>query len=251
MPCQFCKSSNHTLKNCNSLDSHKYLMKFLLFHITCPFHISEHIKFLKKYTKPQLAVVCKQLRTTVTGNKDQLIFFIIEKMFKNRTSHDMISTLTNENYVIINDQYLYLYQLGQSNNHGLFHSRLINMFENFYMVSYGVPRHGMEIISYFLRVRQHNENLYYNELQSHLKKLEIHVSVDTSLQNQECSICFEIKTNTKLGCLHEYCVDCVFGTAKVRTKSFINCAMCRAEINELKVSSLEIKNELLQKISSI
>jgi hypothetical protein len=103
----------------------------------------------------------------------------------------------------------------------------------------------------FYRVFQHNENLYYKDSQSHLKKLEIHVSVDESLQNQECSICFEIKTNTKLGCLHEYCVDCVFGTAKVRTKSFINCAICRAEINELKVSSLEIKNELLQKISSI
>jgi hypothetical protein len=233
MRCQFCKSSDHTLKNCNSLDSHKYLVKFLLFHMTRPFHISEQITFLKKYTKPQLAVVCKQLSTKFTGNKDQLMFFIIEKMFKNRTSHDMISTLTNENYVIINDQYLYLYQLGQSNNHGLFHSRLINMFENFY------------------RVFQHNENLYYKDSQSHLKKLEIHVSVDESLQNQECSICFEIKTNTKLGCLHEYCVDCVFGTAKVRTKSFINCAICRAEINELKVSSLEIKNELLQKISSI
>jgi hypothetical protein len=218
----------------------------------------EQITFLKKYTNPQLAVVCKQLRTTITGNKNQLMFFIIEKMFKNRTSQDMMSTLTQENYIIINDQYLYLYQLDQPNYYGSFHSNLITMFETFYMFYFGVPRYGMEMSSYVLRVRQHieinsivHENLYYNDLQSHLKKLEIHVSVDSSLQNQECCICFETKSNTKLGCLHEYCVDCVFGTAKVRLKSFINCAMCRAEINELKVSSLEIKNEFLQKLSSI
>lgn len=253
MPCQFCKSTTHTLTKCDSPIAHRYLVSFLLFHISRPFHISEQLTFLKKYSKPQLAIVCSQLKVPTTGNKDHLMFSIIHKMFKNRTASDMISTLSSENYFIINNQYLYLYQLGQPNYDGSLQSKLISMFEHFYMITYRVPRHGLPLSDYLLIVEQYNNSsgVNYYESWSHLKKLAIHVDVDNTLQNQECNICFEIKPNAKLGCLHEYCVDCIFGSAKVRTKSFINCAMCRAEINELQVASLEIKNELLQKISSI
>ena len=45
----------------------------------------------------------------------------------------------------------------------------------------------------------------------------------------------------RLGCSHEYCVDCVLGMAKVRTKSFIVCAICRGEVEEVQVGNAELK----------
>jgi hypothetical protein len=88
--------------------------------------------------------------------------------------------------------------------------------------------------------------------QSHLKKLNFHIRTDCSLAKaKECFICSEERPHAKLGCSHEYCVDCLFGTAKVRTKSFISCAVCRAEIDVVQVRTSEIKIALLRRISEV
>ena len=88
--------------------------------------------------------------------------------------------------------------------------------------------------------------------QSHLKKLSFHVETDSSLeQAKECFMCCEERPHAKLGCSHEYCIDCLFGTAKARTKSFICCAVCRAEIDVVQVGTTETKTDLLQKISAV
>jgi hypothetical protein len=77
---------------------------------------------------------------------------------------------------------------------------------------------------------------------SHLKKLKIKVKVDAKIQVQECFMCCdEDKPIARLGCSHEYCMDCVVKCAKVRTKSFIVCAMCRVEVEEIHVGNKDLK----------
>jgi hypothetical protein len=72
----------------------------------------------------------------------------------------------------------------------------------------------------------------------------------TQDQNQdqdqnECAICYEDNCKTvQLGCGHEFCVNCICEVAKARTKSFILCALCRDEINEIKVSDEATKKQL-------
>ena len=85
---------------------------------------------------------------------------------------------------------------------------------------------------------------------AHLKKLKIKVKLDKHLESKECFMCYDKKTHVKLGCDHEYCADCLVGTAKVRTKTFLNCAVCRSEIQEVKVLNKEHKAELISQLKN-
>ena len=104
--------------------------------------------------------------------------------------------------------------------------------------------------AYFVRDRL-GLDFAVDESKNHLKKLDFKVDIDASLLVQDCMICCDEKPNARLGCGHEYCVECVFGSAKVRTKTFITCAMCRAEITSVQVGADEIKANFLQKILDV
>jgi hypothetical protein len=86
------------------------------------------------------------------------------------------------------------------------------------------------------------------EKKTHLKKLKIKLKVDKKLETKECFMCYNVKPHVKLGCDHEYCADCLVGTAKVRTKTFITCAVCRSEVGEACVLNAEMKKSLGQQL---
>jgi len=62
----------------------------------------------------------------------------------------------------------------------------------------------------------------------------------------ECNICYDSKekqTFIKFNCSHEFCKDCVKQTLKnVRTEK-PQCALCRAEIKNMELTSQEIRDE--------
>jgi|688.fasta_scaffold37632_7 hypothetical protein len=96
------------------------------------------------------------------------------------------------------------------------------------------------------------QNNQQSQPNAHLKKLNFCIGTDKSLEKaKECFICSDERPHAKLGCSHEYCIDCLFGTAKVRTKSFISCAVCRDEINVVKVGADDIKVALLRRLSEV
>jgi hypothetical protein len=88
------------------------------------------------------------------------------------------------------------------------------------------------------------------ENKTHLKKLKIKVKLDKSLEKKECFMCYDEKSHVKLGCDHEYCADCLLGTATVRSKTFITCAVCRCEIGEIKVMNKELKKDLVDQLKT-
>ena len=250
MSCQFCKSSTHKLKNCDSQIAENMFMDFTEFYTLRMFNISQQIAYLGDHTKPQLAAICNKLGTYTSGTKQQLIFYIIEKLFISRTVSNMLSTLTAENMVAIDIEYDTLYPL--ANQYDSLESKLIRMLETFYFDAYRVRRNGLSSHEYARRVRI-SLGLYplVNESKNHLKKLDFKVDIDACLLVQDCTICCDEKPNARLGCGHEYCVECILGSAKVRTKTFITCAMCRTEITSVQVGADEIKSDFLQKISAV
>ena len=250
MPCQFCQSATHTLKHCDSHIAQNMFMDVILFHMEHPFNISQQIVYLERYTNRQLAAICSKLQTYISGTKNQLMFYIIQKLFVSRTSPNMFSTLTADNMVDIDFEYVNLYPLATQYNS--LESRLISMLETFYFNAYRVRRNGLSSNDYARRVR-HSLGLDFavDESKIHLKKLDFQVDIDALLLVQDCMICCDEKPNARLGCGHEYCVDCIFGSAKVRTKTFITCAMCRAEIKSVQVGADEIKVDFLQKILAV
>jgi hypothetical protein len=62
----------------------------------------------------------------------------------------------------------------------------------------------------------------------------------------ECGICYDSKTQpefVKLNCGHEFCKDCIKQSLQnVRTEN-PQCAFCRSEINNMELTSEEIRNE--------
>jgi hypothetical protein len=186
----------------------------------------------------------------MSGTKKELIFHIIESLFYSRTVSNMLSTLTSDNIIDIDIEYVNLYPLAIQ--YDSLESRLIRLFESFYFTAYSVARRGLSSNDYARRVRiSLGLNPVAHESKIHLKKLDFQVDINESLVVQDCTICCDEKPNARLGCGHEYCVECVLGSAKVRTKTFITCAMCRAEITSVQVGADEIKVDLLQKISTV
>jgi hypothetical protein len=118
---------------------------------------------------------------------------------------------------------------------------------------------GLQRERYARRVEDYNRiEIAIQMLQSNLlaehQKLTFHVEVDETLvQSKECCICYEDMMPVKLGCSHETCLDCLCGIANAKKKSnpVITCAMCRADIDIVYVTSEEIKTELKQKIDVV
>lgn len=72
-------------------------------------------------------------------------------------------------------------------------------------------------------------------------------SEDNLREKYECNICYESfeKVNfVRLNCKHEFCKDCIKKTLQNEIKSYINCALCRTEVDKIEVRNLSVKNEL-------
>jgi len=205
-----------------------------------------------------------KIHTKATGTKAELIERIISYFFTIKTNviHwdvGLSFEVVLNCIVAINLSYDYVYHWVPAPRDARLRHILVLMMEGFYIRRNGFPRNGMLIGAYetMLADMGAGYDLMQQAMQNphqdidHLKPLEIQVTVDASLQTKECDICCEAMPHAKLGCSHEYCVDCVFGSAKVRTKSFITCAMCRAEVNEVQVGSQLMKFNLEKNIESV
>jgi len=229
-----------------------------------PIDLCSQYENLKTLSKPALIVITSRLGLNCSGKtKILLIQNIIEYYFYRRFTIFMSGgpPVSQEE---VQHAYARLMILDPPYNSDLynFRHRMYQLLDQYYMRTF-------DITSYHLYRIQ--ATLFANALalagprarqvpvaavaaastapsQAHLKKLKIKIKVDTELQVQECFMCCEEKPNTRLGCSHEYCVECLIGTAKVRTKSFITCAVCRAEVEEIQVLSTDLKKSVAAQI---
>jgi hypothetical protein len=103
---------------------------------------------------------------------------------------------------------------------------------------------------YNLLLSLQNPNRQVNEINS--EKFNITTNVEKLEEQQceeicECAICYEEsipkKHNVTLNCKHQFCKDCFKGCLKSTTKDFPSCALCRADISEIKVHDESVKSE--------
>jgi hypothetical protein len=208
------------------------------------FNIKFQIKQLKKLKKAELSIVCKLLGETFSEQKYLLICKIIDYFFTERTySQASMLNLSPDDIHHIHNSYDELLIWNASSYDRAIRMRCGTLLDSFYLRFFGLVRNGRSLDDYI-------NLLHHPESKNHLAKLKIKISVDKSLQVQECIICCDEKPNAKLGCGHEYCVDCISNTAKVREKSVITCAMCRAEISIINVESAKIKTGFKKSLST-
>ena len=242
MPCQFCKSVLHTLTNCpGDISESKQVIEYYIGHN--PFNLVEQYDVLRTFPKSVLALLNKRIGSGVSGTKLFLIENIIKLYFSKRYLLPMNQSLQLQDTLVEEYHKIQMWDRNSSPKIYLFRCELMMLLDNYYT----------RVFRYSYAELLYNEMIARQQLQinpkAHLKKLEIGVQIDTTLKAQECFMCCsEDKNHARLGCNHEYCVDCVYETAKVRTKSFITCAICRSDIKEINVETQEIAYLLHNKL---
>jgi len=135
------------------------------------------------------------------------------------------------------------------------------MIDTWYWYTYGLMRNGLplseyraELQEFYLAINMSNALLQtLDNTSNKLTKISIKfepLEQQNQLEDEECAICYEENCKTaQLGCGHKFCGNCICEIAKATTKSFILCALCRDEINEIKVSDEETNRQLKEYIA--
>jgi hypothetical protein len=270
MPCQYCNSSNHTLSGCNA-DIAMYSDAIKDFMETSSFGLRHQYQALNQFPRPILAIFCNRLGyRCVSLSKLKLIKQIITHYFIELLTIDpIIMQVASEHLrAEVGEAYrsLQMWNIDDQPNMCNFRDAMLSLLEFYHRKAFGmsysqrlindiIGRDGFATILPFAPVQvippppPPAAAAAARSRKSHLKKLKIKVNVDANLVAQECFMCCdENKSIARLGCSHEYCVDCVVKCAKVRTKSFIVCAICRVEVEEVHVSDKTLKKTFVAQI---
>jgi hypothetical protein len=227
------------------------------------FALRDQYQQLNQFPKPVLAVICSRLGYGCSLTKIWLIVTIITHYFKPLLTIDpiVIQVASEQLKAEVNEAYENLQMWNIDNKAGMciFINAMLSLLENYHRKAFGlsysqqlinnlIARNDPTAILPFVPVFQLAVPIHppppaaaRAESKSHLKKLKILVKIDKNLEAQECFMCDTTNPFARLGCSHEYCMECVLGMAKVRTKSFIICAICRAEVEEVQVGNAELK----------
>ena len=269
MPCQHCKSPNHTLSGC-SADIAMYDDDIKNFMRTSSFALRHQYQFLNRFSRPILAIICNRLGYRCSLSKLKLIATLIAYHFRPLLTIDLmiIQVASEQLKSEVKEAYqnLQMWNIDDKPDLSDFRNAMFNLLETYHRNAFGlsysqqlindiISRDDFTTILPFVPNFQNTPSqppAAVNSGKAHLKKLNFRLKTDSSLAKaKECFMCCEERPHAKLGCSHEYCIDCLFGTAKVRTKTFITCAVCRAEIAEVQVGTVEIRIAMLRRLSEV
>ena len=267
MPCQLCRLSTHTLTGCPA-DISIYTEPIITYMGSSSFRLRHQYQFLNQFPKPVLAVMCHRLGYSISLSKPRLIENIIIHYFIPLLNIDPIVMQVASEHLRaeVGEAYrnLQMWNIDAQPDMVHFRGQMLSLLEFYHQRAFGLS-YSQQLINDII-ARNNFTTLApivpvvvpppppasataAHTSKAHLKKLKIKVKVDSKLQVQECFMCCdENKPIARLGCSHEYCVDCVVKCAKVRTKSFIICAICRAEVGEIHVGRMEQKKSLVNRI---
>jgi hypothetical protein len=249
MPCKFCKSSSHTLAKCKSPTISDVILAVTALINSVPFKLKEQAELLNSFKAVQLSVVCRSIYgLPCNGNKNESIGYIIGHFFGHTelTSDAAIQTLSRQNTDLINQEYDKLVAwVAHEKDVDLRRSLLADM-DTYYARRYGLRRYEYPLVVYFQAIVYLMTHPEVNMPTVNLQKLTITVTVSPDLPTEDCCICLNEKQMSSFNCGHSCCSGCLTSIAKKRTKSFVLCPLCRAEIQTLQV----VNDDVLQQMNN-
>lgn len=267
MPCQYCNSQTHTLSGCHA-DISVFTDAIEHFMGTSSFALRQQYQYLDRLQKPILALICNRLGFGCSHSKLKLIAIIIAYYFRPLLTIDLvvIQIASEQLKAEVKEAYssLQMWNIDDKPDMCDFRNAMFSLLERYHRNAFGlsysqqlinelIGRLGSDVLP-FAPVFQNIPPpppvaaAAVHSSKSHLKKIKIKVKLDKNLQVQECFMCCADKPMARLSCSHEYCVECLVNCAKVRTKSFIVCAICRVEVAEVKVGNAELKKTFAAQI---
>jgi len=247
MPCNLCKSTSHTLAKCNSSIVADLITTVNALLTNSHLNIKEQVDLLKNFSVAQLSVVCRNIQgLPANGSKNESIGYIISNYFEH-SADEAIQTynqlLTNQ----IDEAYTQLLNWIPIEKDIELKSHIIFNMNIYYYRRYGLHRNMLPIAVFYELAQDISVRLMLNR-NSNTSKLLVTVNISSELPIEDCCCCLDKKQMTQFNCKHSCCQDCFISIAKKRTKSFICCPLCRAEIQEVQVinhdSSLKMKEDI-------
>jgi len=277
MPCQLCKSPLHTLARCDThLDELWAPIRKII--QDKPFALREQYELISSYTVPTLKIMNRRLNIIILRdiNKTELIYNIIIYFFRQKIPSNRNSNSANiadvsevvEAYASLlmwrttSGKKIQFRQSAYSWLDMYYRNKFCPEYIQLWQTNINAPDWNHRSLVLTQQAREELRAIgtlraielgmvpQRDPAKAHLKKLKIKVTIDKHLEFKECFMCYDLKPNLKLDCHHEYCADCLVGTAKVRTKTFLNCAVCRSEIKEVNVLTKELKAELMGQLKN-
>jgi hypothetical protein len=201
-----------------------------------PFKLREHVDLLKNFSALELSVVCRSVPgLPCNGTKNESIDYIIDHFFGylGLTCDAAIQTFDQATTDIIDQEYDILVDwVPDEKDVGLRRSLLTDM-DIYYSRRYGLRRYGYPIEVFHQGVQYLLTQGQQPSINS--QKLAITVTVAPNLPTEDCCICLNETQMSRFNCGHSCCSCCLTSMAKKRTKSFLSCPLCRAEIQTLQV----------------
>jgi|688.fasta_scaffold182681_2 hypothetical protein len=277
MPCQLCKSPLHTLARCDTHIDELWapIRKIIQ---DKPFALREQYELISSYTVPTLKIMNRRLNIIILRdiNKTELIYNIIIYFFRGKIPSNRNSNSANiadvsevvEAYASLlmwrttSGKKIQFRQSAYSWLDMYYRNKFCPEYIQLWQTNINAPDWNHRSLVLTQQAREELRAIgtlraielgmvpQRDPAKAHLKKLKIKVTIDKHLEFKECFMCYDLKPNLKLDCHHEYCADCLVGTAKVRTKTFLNCAVCRSEIKEVNVLTKELKAELMGQLKN-
>lgn len=248
MNCSYCHKIGHTLNKCNG-DISMFLEPFVEFVAANPFALRQQYSFLCNYSKPVLSRICKNSGIALGGSKTHIAGNIVRLYFARRVNRFDLDIGPEEGEQIENQiQQAYTeLQSWLTSTQELNNWRLEMMSK---LDTYNTRMFGVNVtLMGLLRTLNFPPHYAPENNKAHLQQLQINVSVEETLEISDCFICCENKHLAELGCGHSYCTDCIVNIAVTRTKSHINCAICRQDIAEIKVGTEELREAVSARLA--
>lgn len=223
MPCQYCKSKTHSVRNCEE-DASEYVCTVMSRMLTMNWKLREQQQMLMKESRGKLAMMCRVIGYRFSGDKSEL-------------SWDIVSWLALSTEISVNeaDKRTIMTEYCEATVANCYTT--INILENVYYRIHRILRQpGESVERYLARIYFEDSNedddsdVEIVEEKEVQKRVVIRGRIGERIV-QECGICYEEKDMLKLDCNHTFCMDCINGCFKTEKSK---CAFCRSEITTLR-----------------
>jgi hypothetical protein len=258
--CSFCRLKGHNINKCNS----DRLLEFEVICADIVKNINTKMEFknwlIENYNNDSLLIKAFAIRKTRVSTNNISIYMdlITEYIFTTYKNNLQLEEENLEENIDIYDNYIendllnLLFQIRnnyiiESLQEALIHQNMERMLQIEMAIAY--------LFNPYTNLNNVNNERNINNIIISRKNL-----INCTLHKNEkdnfneicnCSICYDIINLNKfviLDCNHEFCDNCIIKTLQMNKNIIPCCALCRAEIKNIKTRTLEINAKIIETI---
>ncbi len=237
--CSFCRNPGHNILTCNNTR----LIEFEQLCVTQKVNLGilEFKNWLLNYAITNSYIIkayaVRYCGCTMHDSVVECVRCIIDKINTLNVNNDLRERNQSEPLIILNNFH-------NIRRPSLIEESLQDAIEEYRQHSNTRMRELLAVGSIlFMSIMSAGRNELINERKFHIQTDIVECK---HVNECECGICYDTKAKSefvKLNCGHEFCKECIKQTLKNLKTENPHCAFCRAEINNMEITSQHIRDE--------